>query len=68
VTWKPAWFAGQGAEAYLWFLIKECTMAENQPKKAGEYQRPLSTSGSSAVIIGIVAAVILLILALLFFR
>jgi hypothetical protein len=48
--------------------MKEYSMAENQPRKAGEYQRPVITSGSSAVMIGIVAAIILIVLAVLFFR
>jgi hypothetical protein len=44
-------------------------MAENQPRKAGEYERPLTrTSSSLALTIGIIAVLAVIILAILFFR
>jgi hypothetical protein len=44
-------------------------MAENQPKKAGEYERPmLGTSRSTALIIGIIAVLAVIIIAILFLR
>jgi len=43
-------------------------MAENQPRKAGEYERPATVSASPAMIIGIITFVVLVILAIVFFR
>jgi hypothetical protein len=44
-------------------------MAENQPRKAGEYERPMTrASSSTALIIGIIALLIVIILAVLFLR
>jgi LPXTG-motif cell wall-anchored protein len=42
-------------------------MAENQPRKAGEYERPLTgTSSSMALVIGGIALLAVIIVALLF--
>ena len=42
-------------------------MAENQPRKAGEYERPMTgTSSSLALIIGGIALLAVIIVALLF--
>jgi hypothetical protein len=44
-------------------------MAENQPRKAGEYERPMTgTSSSMALPIGIIAVVAVIIGAALFLR
>ena len=44
-------------------------MAENQPRKAGEYERPRTgTSGSLAFIMGIIAVLAVIIVAILFLR
>jgi LPXTG-motif cell wall-anchored protein len=44
-------------------------MAENQPRKAGEYERPMTgTTSSMALILGGIALLALIIIALLFFR
>jgi LPXTG-motif cell wall-anchored protein len=44
-------------------------MAENPPRKAGEYERPMTgTSSSLALIIGGIALLAVIILALLFLR
>jgi hypothetical protein len=44
-------------------------MAEHQPQKAGEYERPLKgTSSSLALIIGIIALLVVIIAAILFLR
>jgi hypothetical protein len=44
-------------------------MAENQPRKAGEYERPATRASSSmALIIGILAVLVVLIVAVLFLR
>jgi hypothetical protein len=44
-------------------------MAENQPRKAGEYERPMtSTSSSMALIIGLIALLAVIIVAVLFLR
>jgi hypothetical protein len=44
-------------------------MAENQPRKAGEYERPTTrTSSSLALIIGVIALLVVIILAVLFLR
>jgi LPXTG-motif cell wall-anchored protein len=44
-------------------------MVEHQPRKAGEYERPLTgTSSSLALIIGGIALLIVIIAALLFLR
>jgi LPXTG-motif cell wall-anchored protein len=44
-------------------------MAENQPRKAGEYERPMTgTSSSLALIIGIIALLAVIIIAVLFLR
>jgi hypothetical protein len=44
-------------------------MAENQPRKAGEYERPMTgTSSSRALIIGIIAVLAVIIVAVLFLR
>jgi hypothetical protein len=44
-------------------------MAENQPRKAGEYERPMAgTSSSMALIIGIMAVLAVIIVAVLFLR
>jgi LPXTG-motif cell wall-anchored protein len=42
-------------------------MAENEPRKAGEYERPMTgTSSSMALIIGGIALLAVIIIALLF--
>ena len=44
-------------------------MAEHQPRKAGEYERPMTgTSRSLALIIGIIAVLAVIIVAILFLR
>ena len=44
-------------------------MAENQPRKAGEYERPMTgTASSMALIIGIIAVLAVIIVAVLFLR
>jgi LPXTG-motif cell wall-anchored protein len=44
-------------------------MAQNQPRKAGEYERPATgTSSSMALIIGIIAVLAVIIIAVLFLR
>jgi hypothetical protein len=44
-------------------------MAQNQPKKAGEYERPLTgTARSLALTLGIIAVLAVSIVALLFLR
>jgi LPXTG-motif cell wall-anchored protein len=44
-------------------------MADNQPRKAGEYERPMTgTSSSMAIIIGGLALLAVIIIALLFLR
>jgi LPXTG-motif cell wall-anchored protein len=51
------------------FQVKEYCMAEHQPRKAGEYERPMTgTSSSLALIIGGIALLIVIIAALLFLR
>jgi hypothetical protein len=51
------------------FQIKEERMAEHQPSKAGEYERPTTrTSRSLALIIGGIALLVLIIVAILFLR
>jgi hypothetical protein len=44
-------------------------MADNQPRKAGEYERPVTgTSSSTALIIGIIAVLAVIVIAILFLR
>jgi len=44
-------------------------MAENQPKKAGEYERPMTgTTSSMALIIGGIALIAIIIIVLFFLR
>jgi LPXTG-motif cell wall-anchored protein len=44
-------------------------MAENQPRKAGEYERPMTgTTSSMVLIIGGIALLAVIIIALLFLR
>lgn len=44
-------------------------MAENPPRKAGEYERPLiGTSSSMALTIGIIAVLAVIVVAVLFLR
>jgi hypothetical protein len=44
-------------------------MAENQPRKAGEYERPATRSSSAvALTIGIIAVLIVIVVAVLFLR
>jgi LPXTG-motif cell wall-anchored protein len=44
-------------------------MAQNAPKKAGEYERPMTgTSSSMAVMIGIIAVLAVIVIAVLFLR
>jgi LPXTG-motif cell wall-anchored protein len=44
-------------------------MADNQPRKAGEYERPMTgTSSSMALILGGIALLAVIIVALLFLR
>lgn len=53
----------------LELLITEEDMAEQQPRKAGEYERPAPrASRSTALIIGIIAVLVVIILAVLFLR
>jgi LPXTG-motif cell wall-anchored protein len=49
--------------------VKEERMAENQPRKAGEYERPTTgTSRSLALIIGIIVLLAVIIAVILFLR
>jgi hypothetical protein len=51
------------------FQIKEERMAEHQPSKAGEYERPTPrTSRSLTLILGGIALLVLIIVAILFLR
>jgi hypothetical protein len=51
------------------FHVKEECMAEHQPRKAGEYERPSTgTSRSLGLIIGIIVLLAVIIAAILFFR
>jgi LPXTG-motif cell wall-anchored protein len=51
------------------FYGKEQCMAEHQPSKAGEYERPMTgTSSSLALIIGGIALLIVIIAAIFFLR
>jgi hypothetical protein len=51
------------------FQIKEERMAEHQPSKAGEYERPTTrTSRSLALMLGGIALLVLIIVAILFLR
>jgi len=44
-------------------------MTQNQPKKVGEYDRPVAhTSSSSALTIGIIAVLAIIVLAIFFLR
>ena len=44
-------------------------MADNRPQKAGEYERPMTGSSSSlAIVIGIIAVLAVIIVAVLFLR
>jgi len=44
-------------------------MADNQPRKAGEYERPMTgSSASMALTIGIIAVLAVIIVAALFLR
>ena len=44
-------------------------MVQNQPRKAGEYERPMTgTSSSMALIIGIIALLAVIVVAVLFLR
>jgi len=44
-------------------------MAQNQPKKAGEYERPMTGASSSmAITIGIIAVLAVIVIAVLFLR
>jgi len=44
-------------------------MAENQPRKAGEYERPgIGASSSTVLTIGIVAVLAVIVIAVLFLR
>ncbi len=44
-------------------------MAEHQPRKAGEYERPMiGTSSSMALTIGIIAVLAVIVVAVLFLR
>ena len=53
----------------LELLITEEGMAEQQPRKAGEYERPATrASRSTALIIGIIAVLVVIILAVLLLR
>jgi hypothetical protein len=48
-------------------LITEECMAEQQPRKAGEYERPATrASRSTALIMGIIAVLVVIILVVLF--
>jgi LPXTG-motif cell wall-anchored protein len=56
-------------EEHPQFLTKELCMAQNAPKKAGEYERPMTgTSSSMAVLIGIIAVLAVIVIAVLFLR
>jgi hypothetical protein len=49
--------------------VKEERMADNQPRKAGEYERPTTgTSRSLALIIGIIVLLAVIIAVILFLR
>jgi hypothetical protein len=51
------------------FHVKEEYMAEHQPRKAGEYERPTAgTSRSLALIIGIIVLLAVIIAVILFLR
>jgi hypothetical protein len=51
------------------FQIKEERMAEHQPRKAGAYERPTTrTSRSLALMLGGIALLVLIIVAILFLR
>jgi hypothetical protein len=51
------------------FQLKEERMAEYQPRKAGEYERLTTrTSRSLALILGGIALLVLIIIAILFLR
>jgi hypothetical protein len=51
------------------FQVKEERMAEDQPRKAGEYERPTTgTSRSLALIIGIIVLLAVIIAVILFLR
>ena len=51
------------------FQIKEERMAEHQPRKASEYERPMTgTSSSMALTIGIIAVLAVIVVAVLFLR
>jgi hypothetical protein len=44
-------------------------MAEHQPRKAGEYERPRTESSSSlALLIGLIAVLTVIVIAVLFLR
>jgi hypothetical protein len=44
-------------------------MAEHQPQKAGEYERPMTgTSSSRALIIGLIALLAVIVVVVLFLR
>ena len=44
-------------------------MAQNQPRKTGEYERPMTgTSSSMALIIGIIAVLAVIVIAVFFLR
>jgi hypothetical protein len=42
-------------------------MADSQPRKVGEYERPLHTLSVSGIVIGVLAVIALIILAIIFF-
>jgi LPXTG-motif cell wall-anchored protein len=51
------------------YHVKEERMAEHQPRKAGEYERPMTgTSSSLTLIIGGIALLAVILIALLFLR
>ncbi len=53
----------------LELLSMEERMAEQPPRKAGEYERPATrASRSTALILGILAVLVVIILAVLFLR
>ena len=57
------------AEEDRGFHGKEECMAEHQPSKAGEYERPSTgTSRSLGLMIGIIVLLAVIIAAILFFR
>ena len=57
------------AEEDRGFQVKEERMAEHQPSKAGEYERPSTgTSRSLGLMIGIIVLLAVIIAAILFFR